>query len=68
MALEVRITRGRCLGLSLYPRFFHRDPNLHDRGEGQLGDFRAWKESVHLESNEGECNKFSTRRCDDDCA
>ena len=38
MAPELRIMRGRCLGVSLYPRIFHGDPDLYDRGQGKGGD------------------------------
>ena len=48
MALEIRDTHGRCLGVSLYPRIFHRDPDLHDRGKCKRGDFSGRKPSVPL--------------------
>ena len=32
------LTRGRCLGLSLYPWIFHREPDLYDRRKGKRGD------------------------------
>lgn len=31
--------RGDASVFPLYPRVFHRDPDLHDRGEGKRGDF-----------------------------
>ena len=40
--------RGRCLGLSLYSRVFYRDTDLHDRGEGQRGDFSGRQGRFHL--------------------